>query len=247
MVEITESRGKKMEETKQEQTQGKEKVRVNIDTVVPETREEFDALQKQLKAKFKAKLKGLARQVDENYKKSEYNLKMELGEFVNSIFDAEDKENEKKQKEQNPDYVPKTKSFKEKTAEYLERLKSRFTDTGEKTVSVPAELLAEIEQLKQENAELKKVLFDLTAPENQQNEEIDNFVNEFEESGTLDEPEFFNELELDEPEFFSKTYNVSSSKESIVRNWQKKHPKGTKKQCRIDTGLAYSTVCKWWK
>ncbi len=42
-----------------------------------------------------------------------------------------------------------------------------------------------------ENKELKDMIENYTAPENQQNEGVENFVNEIEESGTLDEPEFF--------------------------------------------------------
>ncbi len=44
-----------------------------------------------------------------------------------------------------------------------------------------------------------------------------------------------------------KSNNVPPSKEGIVKDWQATHPNGTKKQCHIDTGLAFSTVCKWWK
>lgn len=40
--------------------------------------------------------------------------------------------------------------------------------------------------------------------------------------------------------------NGRPSAEQKVREWQKQHPSGTKKQCKDDTGLTYPTIRKWW-
>lgn len=36
------------------------------------------------------------------------------------------------------------------------------------------------------------------------------------------------------------------SAEETIKQWQQKHPEGTKVQCKNDTGLTYPTIRKWW-
>jgi len=40
--------------------------------------------------------------------------------------------------------------------------------------------------------------------------------------------------------------NGRKPKQSIVEEWRKAHPDGSKKQCKDDTGLSWDTIRKWW-
>ena len=39
----------------------------------------------------------------------------------------------------------------------------------------------------------------------------------------------------------------SGTAQEAVCEWQRRHPEGSKSQCRLETGLSYPTIRKWWQ
>ena len=39
----------------------------------------------------------------------------------------------------------------------------------------------------------------------------------------------------------------SGTAQEVVCEWQRRHPEGSKSQCKLETGLSYPTIRKWWQ